>query len=100
MRGKAAPKMRKAVRRGSRPSSVDLESAADECLESAADGCRMEDGEQENDLVCGLDDEAGSGDEASSDDEADTSGVRLETRSLSFSQMSRIYGKQKKMGVL
>ena len=60
----------------------------------------MEDGEQENDLVCGLDDEAGSGDEASSDDEADTSGVRLETRSLSFSQMSRIYGKQKKMGVL
>lgn len=29
-----------------------------------------------------------------------TSSVRLETRALSFSQMSRIYGRQRKMGVL
>lgn len=40
----------------------------------------------------------------SSDDEdgapASAGGVRLETRALSFSQMSRIYGKQKKMGFL
>jgi hypothetical protein len=44
------------------------------------------------------------GSDGSDDEEAAasvrTGGVRLETRALSFSQMSRIYGRQKKMGVL
>jgi len=48
----------------------------------------------------------GGSDSGDSDDETEgsagaaTGGVRLETRALSFSQMSRIYGRQKKMGVL
>jgi len=46
-----------------------------------------------------------SGSASGSDDEegavgAPKGGVRLETRALSFSQMSRIYGRQKKMGIL
>jgi len=43
---------------------------------------------------------AGSDSDRGEEEEVDSSerGVRLESRALSFSQMSRIYGKQKKMG--
>ena len=40
------------------------------------------------------------GSESEDDESFRAGGVRLETRALSFSQMSRIYGKNKRMGIL